>query len=109
MKKAYPNNYPFVGIFKMMEEKVPVYKIAKAVNLSSVIVTQIVNGQLTIPEEFISEIESAGFKICSCCHKRIVPLRTFDNVHLTTLCPTCYRLGGGDEEYKVHLPINNYP
>ena len=107
MKKAYPNNYPFVEVFKMMREEMPVYKIAKAVNLSSVIVTQIVNGQLTIPEEFISEIESAGFKICSCCRKRIVPLRIFENVHLTTLCPTCYKLGGGDEEYKVYLSITD--
>ena len=107
MKKAYPNNYPFVEVFRMMRRKIPVYKIAEALNLPNHIVTQIVNGQLTIPERFISEIESAGFKICSCCHKRVVPLRTFDNVQLTTLCPTCYKLGGGDEEYKVYLSIND--
>ena len=98
----------FKKIFELYREETPIYKIAKEVKLPPITVSQVISGSYTIPPDQIQELKEIGFKICSCCRKRIVPLQPLEYVTLTKLCYISYKRGNPEPEYSVHLSSLNY-
>jgi len=93
-----------VEIFRLYMEQTPVYKIAKVTKTPAHMVVKLLRGSWTIPKLFIPEIKALGFKICTCCHARIVPIEPFRNVTLTQLCTVCWLNNGFiDPVYPVEI------
>lgn len=96
---------PFVKIFRLHKEKRSNKYIAKKLKIDMFKVNSVIHGAITIPKSKIKEVENLGFKICSCCKKRIVPINSLEYVKLTRLCKICYKRGS---EIEYSLPnLNN--
>ena len=103
-------NHPFTEIFILYRQKVPIYKIAKQVGISAIIISQILAGTYEIPKKEVRELKEAGFTICGACSKRVVPIAPINNyTKLTRLCQICYRLGGDVEEAHMMRLYHQFP
>ena len=102
-KKTKP--IPFVKIFELHKKGCSITDIARKLKIKRDIVHPVIRGGITIPESEIDKIKELGFKICSCCNKRIVPIETIGYSILTRLCKKCYtsEMSDEDNEYSVNL------
>ena len=106
MKKIHKCYYT---IFSLYKQGIPVYKIAKKANLSPGVVVKLIQGSWHIPKHIIPEIKALGFKICSCCGARIVPIKPVHNTTLTQLCSVCWLSNtNSDPIHPVasHIPVS---
>jgi len=93
--------YPFVKIFELHLESTPPGVIAKRVKIAPGTVSAIINGLITIPRFKVKYVRELGYKICTCCKRRIVPLEPINYTILTTLCAVCWKSESNQEEFKV--------
>lgn len=101
------NSLPFVLVFKLHMQNLPIYKIAHRTKIPPERVSEIIAGGLTIPRSKIKKVKNLGYTICYCCKCRIVPLNVSNNVKLTRLCWFCYKRGSdldsGTCPNKLHI------
>ena len=99
---------PFVKIFKLYKEGYSIINIARELKMKRSVVHSVINGGITIPKNKIEKVRNLGLKICSCCHRRVVPIEPIDYVILTRLCKRCYKNETTDEdgEYCVNIIMN---
>lgn len=99
-------NYPFLEVFKLYKDRMSAPKIAKELDIPVSTVDAITRGILDIPPSQIQAIKNAGFTICSCCRRRIVPVFPIGYTQLTRLCYKCYKKGEPELTYSLS-PLNN--
>ena len=99
---------PFVEIFEMHKKNYTAVKIAKKLKMERDTVHSIIHGAITIPKSKIKEIKKLGYKICCCCHKRIVPTEPLDYVILTQLCKICYKMKAWEDPYNISPDVKIY-
>jgi len=93
----------FKKIFTLYKAETPIHKIAKETGVSAYYVSKIISGIWPIPLSQIKEMREAGFKICSCCKRRTVPLKPINNVQLTRLCWYCFKKEDSELVYEQSL------
>jgi hypothetical protein len=98
---------PFKEIFKLCKAEMPIQKIAKEVDIPASTIIKVIYGNCIIPLDQIKAVKESGFKLCSCCHRRIVPIYPVEGVNLTRLCLTCYKRGDGEKIYSINYSLNN--
>lgn len=99
-KLYYCDNHKYQGlcknctkieIFKLYSLQTPIYKIARHVNMRADLVSKTISGTITFPRSIAKDIASLGFKICTNCGIRIIPIETVNYITLTILCRICWR------------------
>lgn len=104
-KKEASEKIPFIEIFNLYKQGLSYKNIARKIKLPAFVVHEIIHGAVTIPRSKIKKIRSLGFKICSCCEKRIVPIKPLGPVFLTRLCKRCYK-EGEEIEYSISSELD---
>ena len=90
-RKKEVEKYPFLKIFELYLKGTPIKNIAKKAMMDPLKVSQIINGSIPIPRFKVNQIKRLGFKICSSCKHRIVPLEPINYITLTRLCVVCWK------------------
>jgi hypothetical protein len=99
---------PFKEIFKLYKAEMPIQKIAKEVGIPAPTITKVIYGHWMVPLDQIEAVKESGFKLCSCCRRRIVPVHPVEGVSLTRLCLICYKRGDGEKIYSIDYSLNNF-
>ena len=98
-KKSGTKNteYPFLEILELYLKDISISEIVEITGLSNSVITSITDGTTCIPRNKIKQVEKLGFRICSNCGERIVPIKPMDYVQLTRLCLRCWKTCGSEE------------
>ena len=95
--------YPFIETFKLYKEGYRLKDIMKELKLTRATVDAITHGHALIPKELIEDVKALGFKICTCCGKRIVPIYPINGVYFTRLCRQCWKGNSGKREGGIFI------
>ena len=87
----------YTTIFSFYKEGVPPWKISKKTGVSVEVITKLTRGTWHLPKIIIPLLKDLGFKICSCCGARVVPITPIRNTTLTQLCSSCWLSSGNQD------------
>jgi len=106
------NDWPVLEIFRMYKEGLSFRQIGILLGIPGTNVKTVVRGGVVLNPGEAEQVQEMGFKICSCCGNRIVPLEPISGCQLTRLCYLCWKgvgdsVTGADVEgsaHSVHVP-----